>query len=166
VKPAEKRPVDIQFDQYAKSHQDPTNKLINYIATPLMVFSLLGLIWVISFPYLRFLGQYNGFFNWASFLMAFVIYYYYKLSPILSYLMLFLFFGFSYGVMELGQWEKAGGPSLGPLCLVVFILTRIAQFIGYRFEGSTPPLSTDLKFLLIAPLWLFHFILKRFSIRY
>jgi len=166
LKAAQKRPVDIQLDKYVRNHQNPVNKLINYVATPLIVFSALGLVWSIPFPHLQFLGRYNGFFNWASFLMAFSIFYYYKLSPILSYFMLFLFFGFSYGVMELDQWQKAGGPSLGPLCFVTFILTRIAQFIGYRLEGITPPLSEDLKSLLIAPIWLFHFVLKRFSIRY
>jgi uncharacterized membrane protein YGL010W len=166
IKAAEKRPVDIQIDDYVKSHQNPTNKLLNYIATPLTVFSLLGLFWAIPFPHFKFLGQYNGFFNWASFLMAFCIYYYYKLSPILSYFMLFVFFGFSYGVMELDQLQKTGGPSMGSLCFVIFISTRIVQFIGYRLERITPPLSKDLQFLLIAPIWLFHFALKRFSIKY
>lgn len=160
------RPIDVTLDKYAKTHQNSTNKLINYVATPLIVFSALGLLWAIPFPHLKVLGRFDGFFNWASFLMAFSIYYYYKLSPVLSYFMLFVFFGFSYGVMELDQLQKASGPPLGPLCFIIFILARVSQFIGYRLEGITPPLSEDLKFLLIGPIWLFHFVLKRFSIKY
>ncbi len=162
----EKRPIDIYFDSYAKSHRDSTNQFINYFVTPLTIFSLLGLFWAIPFPYLKFLGHWNGFFNWASFLMAFSIYFYFKLSPVLSYLMLFVFLGLSYGVMGLDQWQKAGGPPLGPLCLIIFILCRVATFIGYRYEGKNPPLAEDIKFLLIAPVWFLHFVVKKFSIKY
>src|SRR5580700_10645698 len=97
---APKRPVDIYFDKYAESHQTSTNKLIHWICVPLIVFSLLGLVWAIPFPHINFLGRFNGFFNWASFLIAFSVYYYYKLSPVLSYLMLLIVFSFSYGIIE------------------------------------------------------------------
>src|SRR5580692_9131316 len=102
------RPVDAYFAQYAESHQNPTNKLIHWICVPLIVFSLFGLIWAIPFPYIKFLGQYNGFLNWASFLVAFSCYYYYKLSAVLSYLMLIVLFAFSYGIIELDTLQKTG----------------------------------------------------------
>jgi len=166
AKASEKRPVDIYFDKYAEDHRNPTNKLIHWICVPLIVFSLLGLTWAIPFPYLKFLGQYNGFFNWASFLMAFCIFYYYKLSPLLSYIMLLIVFGFSYGVIELDTWHKAGGPALWLVCLIIFVASWAGQFIGHKIEGKKPSFLDDLKFLLIGPIWLLHFILKRFSIRY
>ncbi len=162
----EQRPVDVYFAQYSESHQNPTNKLIHWICVPLIVFSIMGLLWAIPFPHLRFLGQYNGFFNWASFLIAFSIYYYYKLSPVLSYFMLLLLMGLSYGVIQLAEWEKAGGPALWLVCLVLFILSWIGQFMGHKIEGKKPSFLDDLKFLLIGPAWLMHFILKKFSIRY
>ena len=160
------RPVDIYFDKYAESHQNPTNKLIHWICVPLIVFSLFGLIWAIPFPYIKFLGQYNGYLNWASFLVAFSCYYYYKLSAVLSYLMLLVLFGFSYGIIELNTWQKAGGPASWLVCLVIFVLAWAGQFIGHNIEGKKPSFLDDLKFLLIGPVWLLHFILKKFSIRY
>jgi len=160
------RPVDIYFDKYAESHQNPTNKLIHWICVPLIVFSLFGLIWAIPFPYIKFLGQYNGFLNWASFLIAFSCYYYYKLSPVLSYLMLILLFAFSYGIIELETLQKTGGPASWQICLAIFVLSWIGQFIGHKIEGKKPSFLDDLKFLLIGPIWLLHFILKKFSIRY
>ncbi|MCR8559692.1 DUF962 domain-containing protein [Mucilaginibacter sp. BJC16-A38] len=163
---AEARPVDVYFDKYAESHQNPTNKLIHWICVPLIVFSLFGLIWSIPFPYIKFLGQYNGYFNWASFLLAFSVYYYIKLSPVLSYLMLLILFGFSYGISELDQWHKTGGPALWEISLVIFVLSWIGQFIGHKIEGKKPSFLDDLKFLLIGPIWLLHFILKKYSIRY
>jgi uncharacterized membrane protein YGL010W len=156
------RPLDRYFDQYAESHKNPTNKLIHWICIPLIVFSLMGLVWAIPFPHIKFLGTYNGYFNWASFLIAFSIYYYMRLS----YLMLLVLLLFSYGVMELLAWQQAGGPALWQVCLAIFILSWLGQFIGHKIEGKKPSFLTDLKFLLIGPIWLLHFVLKRFSIRY
>jgi len=166
VKAAIKRPVDIYFDKYAESHQNPTNKLIHWICVPLIVFSLFGLAWAIPFPYIKFLGRYNGFINWASFLLAFSVYYYYKLSPVLSYLMLLIVFVFSYGIIELDAWKKTGGPALWEVSVIIFVVSWIGQFIGHKIEGKKPSFLDDLKFLLVGPIWLLHFILKKFSIRY
>jgi uncharacterized membrane protein YGL010W len=165
-KPGETRRVDVYFAKYSENHQNPKNKLIHWICVPLIVFSLFGLLWAIPFPYLKFLGSYNGYFNWASFLIAFSIYYYYKLSPVLSYLMLVVLMGFSLGVIELAEWQKAGGPALWLVCLILFLLSWIGQFIGHNIEGKKPSFLEDLRFLLIGPIWLLHFILKKFSIRY
>jgi uncharacterized membrane protein YGL010W len=161
-----KRPIDIYFNQYSEHHQNPTNKVIHWVCVPLIVFSIFGLFWSIPFPNLKFLGSYNGYFNWASFLIAFAIYYYYKLSPVLSYFMLFVLMGFSYGIIELVEWQKAGGTALWLVCSVIFLVSWIGQFIGHKIEGKTPSFLDDLKFLLIGPIWLLHFILKKFSIKY
>ncbi|MFI5158480.1 MAG: DUF962 domain-containing protein [Sphingobacteriales bacterium] len=165
-KAAAARPVDTYFAQYAENHHNPTNKLIHWICVPLIVFSIMGLVWAIPFPYIKLLGRYNGYFNWASFLVAFSIYYYYKLSPVLSYLMLLILFGFSYGIIDLADWQKTGGPALWQVCLAIFVLSWAGQFIGHKIEGKKPSFLDDLKFLFIGPIWLLHFILKKFSIRY
>jgi uncharacterized membrane protein YGL010W len=162
----EKKPVDVYFDKYAESHQNHANELIHWICVPLIVFSLLGLVWSVPFPYIKFLGSYNGFVNWASFLIAFAIYYYYRLSPVLSYFMLLLIFVFTYLIIELETWQHLGGPMLWQSCLAIFILSWVGQFIGHKIEGKKPSFFDDLKFLLIGPIWLLHFVLLRFKIRY
>jgi uncharacterized membrane protein YGL010W len=164
--PSGKKEVDIYFDKYAESHQNEKNELIHWICVPLIVFSLLGLVWSIPFPYLKFLGSYNGFVNWASFLIAFSVFYYYRLSPVLSYFMLLIIFIFSYGIIELETWQKLGGPPLWQSCLAVFVLSWIGQFIGHKIEGKKPSFLDDIKFLLIGPIWLLHFILLRLKINY
>ena len=133
---------------------------------PLIVFSLLGLVWAIPFPDLKFLGQYKTFINWFSVLFAFAIYYYYRLSPVLSYIMFLLVFAFGYGIAELVEWQKAGGPAMWLVCLIIFVLSWIGQFIGHKIEGKKPSFLDDLKFLLIGPIWLIHFVLKRFRVKY
>ena len=166
MKATPKSEIDILFDKYAESHQDPTNKLIHWICVPLIVFSILGLVWTIPFPYLEFLGKYNGFVNWASFLIAFSIYYYYRLSPVMSYFMLLSVFVMSFLIVQLEKVEASGGPAVWLVCAVIFVLAWIGQFIGHKIEGKKPSFLDDVKFLLIGPIWLIHFICKKIGVRY
>lgn len=159
------RLIDVYFKQYSASHQHPINKLIHWICVPLIAFSLLGLVWAIPFPQLTLLGRYNGFINWASFLIAFSVYYYYRLSPTLSYAMLLVMFTFSGFIVGLEQMEKQDGwPQMWHICLLIFILGWIGQLIGHRIEGKKPSFLDDLKFLLIGPIWLLHFLFKKMGI--
>ena len=166
MKATPKSEIDILFDKYAESHQDPTNKLIHWICVPLIVFSILGLVWTIPFPHLEFLGKYNGFVNWASFLIAFSIYYYYRLSPVMSYFMLLSVFVMSFLIVQLEKVEASGGPAVWLVCAVIFVLAWIGQFIGHKIEGKKPSFLDDVKFLLIGPIWLIHFICKKIGVRY
>lgn len=166
MKAQEKSQVDVLFDKYAESHQNHSNEIIHWVCVPLIVFSLLGLVWSIPFPHLAFLGKYNGYLNWASFLIAFSIYYYYKLSPVMSYLMLILIFIMSMGIVKIEQAQANGGPALWLVCAVIFVLAWIGQFIGHKIEGKKPSFLDDVKFLLIGPIWLLHFICKKIGLRY
>jgi len=160
------RDIDILFDKYTASHQKPVNKIINWICVPLVVFGLLGLAWAIPFPYLSFMGKYNGYINWASVLIAFSIYFYLKISPILSYLMLFILFAFSFGIIQLDQWYKTGGPGVGELCIAILIIAFTAQFIGQKIEGKRYSLVNSVKFWFYGPIWLLSLVLKRFNVKY
>lgn len=161
------RQIDLYFNKYSESHQDPTNKLIHWICVPLIVFSLFGLIWAMPFPHLDFLGKYNGYINWASFLIGFSIYYYYRLSPVLSYAMLLIIFGFAAIIVTLEKMNQQNNwPAMWQVCLGIFILAWIGQFIGHKIEGKKPSFIDDIKFLLIGPLWLLHFIFKRLGLPY
>ena len=166
MKATPKSELDILFDKYAESHQNPTNKLIHWICVPLIVFSILGLVWTIPFPHLEFLGKFNGFVNWASFLIAFSIYYYYRLSPVMSYFMLLSVFVMSFLIVQLEKVEASGGPAVWLVCAVIFVLAWIGQFIGHKIEGKKPSFLDDVKFLLIGPIWLIHFICNKIGVRY
>lgn len=50
--------------------------------------------------------------------------------------------------------------------LAVFIITWILQFVGHKIEGKKPSFLKDLQFLLIGPIWLLSFVLKKLGIRY
>jgi uncharacterized membrane protein YGL010W len=162
----QKREIDKLFDTYGESHQNANNEVIHWICVPLIVFSLLGLVWSIPFPHLGFLGRYNGFVNWGSFLIAFSVFYYYKLSPVMSYLMLVFIFIMTFFIVMLEKWEQNGGPAVWLVCAMVFVLSWIGQFIGHKIEGKKPTFLNDVKFLLIGPIWLLHFICNKVGLRY
>lgn len=166
AKPAPKRPIEILFDAYASNYQPGANKFIYWICIPLMTFGLWGLVWVIPFPHLKFMGQYAAYFNWASILLAAAVYYYYRLSPMLSYFMLLLFFLFSYGVTDLAGWQNAGGPPMGLVCVLLFALSVAGQVFITRVNGKKPSFIQFLQFLVLAPVWILHFLLDRLSMRY
>jgi len=48
----------------------------------------------------------------------------------------------------------------------VFVLAWIGQFIGHAIEGKKPSFFEDVKFLLVGPAWLLHFIYRRAGIAY
>jgi uncharacterized membrane protein YGL010W len=162
----EKRPIDLIIDEYDSFHQKAANRIINYICVPLIVFSVIGFIWSLPFPQLKFLGVYNSYLNWASFLIAFSIYYYMKLSPVLSYIMLLLIFGLVYIITQMQLAEKTGGLVLAQVCVVIFVMANIAQFIGYRIEGKKPTFANEFKFMITAPVWLLSLVMKKFGVKY
>jgi uncharacterized membrane protein YGL010W len=158
------RPIDAIIDQYAAFHQKPANRFINYICIPLIMFSIVGFVWSLPFPSLKFLGVYNGYLNWASFLIAFSIYYYMRLSPVLSYVMLLILFAITFGVTQLQAVQK--GYLLPQVCVFIFVMSSVAQFIGYRIEGKKPTFSDEFKFMITAPVWLLSLVFKKFGIKY
>ena len=162
----EKRYINACFDKYSPCYSTTAAKITTGIIISLILFSLLGLMWAIPFSYLKFLGKYNGFFNWASFFIALCVYGYYKLSPVLSYFIFFILFAFSYGIMQLDLWHKYGGPALWLICMIIFIVSFTVQVTTFRMENRRYSLTDNLQFILISPVWLLHFVLKRFTVRY
>lgn len=159
------RPIHKFFIEYADSHQNSTNLFIHWICVPLIAFSILGLVWAIPVQF-HFLGKYKDFANLATIVIGVVMYYYWTLSRTLFWAMLFTVGVFSYCIVQLEYWEQAGGPAFWSVCLVIFIIAWIGQFIGHKIEGKKPSFLTDLKFLLIGPLWLWSKVFNKFRIPY
>lgn len=162
----EKRPVDVIIDEYDSFHQKQANRVINYFGIPLLIFSIVGFVWCLPFPQLKFLGVYNSYLNWGSFLIAFSVYYYMRLSPVISYIVLLLLFALVYGIIQLQAVEKAGGFVVPQICVFVFVMTIILQFIGYQIEGKKPTFAEEFKFLLTGPLWLLGVLLRKLGVKY
>jgi len=132
----EQRPVDRYYEEYNQVYQRGISPVLVYLSVVFILFGMLGVAWAIPFPHIAFLGQYNMYLNWASFLVAGLIYYFLRLSPILSYIMLLVLFVLSYGIIQLEQWQKAGGPSLLAIGLVVLVTGMVLQLLMYRMAKT------------------------------
>lgn len=149
------------FSKYSQNYETPGQKVLQWVCMLLIVFGLLTISWALPFPYLKFLGNYNGFFNWSSFLIAAAVYYYYKQFPALSFIVFFMFFVFAYGVMQLADLQKSGGPSLLLIGAITFIAGAATQFATLKLKNKKPTFGDWLKFMLIAPVWVPYFLFKK-----
>lgn len=155
--------LDTLLAKYGESHQNSRNKLIHWIAVPSIVFSLLGMVWAIPMP--EFMKEYP-YFNWASLVIAFSLYYYYRLSPILAFAMIIVTGIFSFIIVQIEYAEQAGGMALWQVCAIIFVVAWIFQFIGHKIEGKKPSFLEDVQYLLIGPIWLLHFVFKKLGLPY
>jgi uncharacterized membrane protein YGL010W len=153
------RRIDKWLEEYGESHRDSTNKTVHWICVPAIVFSILGLLWSIPKFHLLTIVPHL---NWATLAVILALIYYISLSlplavgmAVVSAVMLFALRGLA----------VAGAP-LVAVCLVLFTLAWVGQFVGHKVEGKRPSFFKDLQFLLIGPVWLLSFIYKKVGIRY
>lgn len=159
------RKLDIDFDYYSKKYPSLNSRIIQGTCAFVIYFSILGLCWALPFPYLHFLGQYNSYFNWASFVIAFSIYYYSNLSPLLSYLMLFLALLFTY-LISIIEKKINNNLQMGELFSVILLLALIVHHFSYKTIAENNLPKTLLNFVLIGPIWTLSFLLKKFKVKY
>ncbi len=110
------------------------------------------------------MGAYNGYFNWASFAIAIAVYYYLRISPMISYAILFLLLGFSYLIMSLLSWQTLGGPAMWQVCVSIFIPSFSALLIGNSREKTFGQYGLNIQSLPMAPVYLIYMLLKKLRI--
>ncbi len=150
--------ADDWFAEYAESHQNPTNKLIHWICVPVIMLSILGLVYTI--PISTELGGLQ--IRPVHLVIALALVFYFSLSTILfigmlviSTLMYFIILGLD--SLNFPLWASS---------LILFVVAWIGQFYGHQIEGKKPSFLKDVQFLLIGPAWLLHFVYIRLGIRY
>jgi len=154
------RRIDELLTEYGQSHQHPVNKIIHWVCVPLIVWSLLGVLW--SFPVPGVLQTSTLSINWAVIIVALAMAYYLLVSPRLALGILLAFTGLLLLVYAVAQ----AGASVWKVSVVVFILAWIGQFIGHAIEGRRPSFFKDVQFLLIGPLWLLAYVYQKLNLRY
>lgn len=154
------RAIQNWLDEYGESHRTTINKSIHWVCVPLIVLSILGLLWAVPVP--RVWAEHSAFFNWGVGLAIAALLYYYVLAwrlalgmTLASAAMIVIV----YGVTLSSAW-----PWL--VWAIVFVIAWIGQFIGHQAEGRRPAFFKDLQFLLIGPLWLLAFLYRRLRLVY
>jgi uncharacterized membrane protein YGL010W len=158
------RKIDALLHEYGLSHQNSTNKLIHWFCVPLIVFSIVGLLFSIPpGPLPAILPFLSNFANWATVVLVLVLVYYLGISVPLAMGMLF----FSAICLAVANFLNLAFPGmLWMISLGIFVVAWIIQFIGHEVEGKKPSFLKDIQFLMIGPAWLMHFIYKKLGIGY
>jgi len=155
------RTADQWLDDYGDSHRNHANKALHWICVPVIAWCVLGLLWSLPFPNgIRVLHPAA---NWASIAVLAALIYYSLLSIPLALGALPLLFAFLWSIDRLGQ---ATGVPLWSICVFLFVVAWIGQFIGHAIEGKRPSFFKDIQFLMIGPLWLLADVYRRLGIRF
>jgi uncharacterized membrane protein YGL010W len=143
------------MNEYSQSHTHPTNQLIHKICVPLIMYSLLGVLWSIPFPL-----EYP-FLNWASIFFILCLIFYVRLSFAMAIgmvLQALVMLGICFKISNMA------GNYLLYSSLVIFAIAWVFQFIGHHLEGKRPSFFKDLQFLLIGPLWVLYPIYRKIGL--
>ena len=151
---------DEWFAEYGESHQHPVNKTLHWVCVPLIVLSLVGLLW--SLPVPEAFREISPALNWGTtFLMAATVYYF-----ILSFSLAIGMLPFVVLVAVAVGWLDTLAAPLWATSLAIFVTAWAGQFAGHAWEGKKPSFFKDMQFLMIGPVWLLGFIYRRLNIPY
>jgi uncharacterized membrane protein YGL010W len=153
------RSIQSWLDEYGESHRNPLNKRLHWVCVPLIVLSVIGLLWSIPVPAA---WATHSHFNWGIVLIALALIYYYVLAWRLALGMTLVMLVMIAVVQAASQLSIA----LWLLSLTIFVIAWIGQFIGHKVEGKKPSFFKDIQFLLIGPLWLLAFVYRRAGLSY
>jgi len=140
------RKVDQLLEHYGQSHRDPRNERIHFFAIPLIMVSLLGLMWA-AHPWL------------AVVFVAASLVYYARLS------LVFLIAMAALSALGLLLAQALGSLVL-PVSVVVFVAAWVAQFVGHKIEGRKPSFFEDLQYLWVGPLFVLSKLFERLGVRW
>ena len=141
-----RRKVDQLLAHYEESHRNPTNEVIHFVAIPLIMLSLVGLLYALH-PWVAY-----------AFLLASMVYYarlsmvFLATMAVLTAVALALVF--------------AMGDTVLPISAAIFVGAWIAQFIGHRIEGKKPSFFEDLQYLWVGPIFVVSKLFLKLGVRW
>jgi len=143
---ASPRKVDRLLAHYGESHRDPRNEVIHFVAIPLIMLSLVGLLFA-AHPWVAY-----------AFVAASLVYYA-RLSAVFLVAMAVL------SAVALAL-VHAMGSSVLAISAAIFVGAWIAQFVGHKLEGKKPSFFEDLQYLWVGPLFVLSKLFLKLGIRW
>mgnify|MGYP001627505742 CR=1 FL=1 len=140
------RKVDQLLAHCEESHRDPRNERIHFVAIPLIMLSLLGLLFAIH-PWVAY-----------GFVLASMVYYA-RLSAV------FLLAMAVQSAIGLALVHAMGEHVL-TISAVIFVGAWIAQFVGHKMEGKKPSFFEDLQYLWVGPIFVLSKLFLKLGIRW
>jgi uncharacterized membrane protein YGL010W len=140
------RRVDQLLAHYEESHRNPVNERIHFVAIPLIMVSLLGLLFALH-PWVAY-----GF-------VAASLAYYARLSAVFLVTMAVL------SAIGLALVHAMGEHVL-TISSAIFVAAWIAQFVGHKLEGRKPSFFEDLQYLWVGPIFVLSKLFLKLGVRW
>ena len=140
------RKVDILLEHYGSSHKNATNELIHFAAIPLIMLSIVGLMYALN--------------PWVAYaFMAASMVYYARLSAVFLIAMVVWSVLLFWLITLMGDrvWQTS---------LIIFVGAWIAQFIGHHLEGKKPSFFEDIQYLWVGPLFVLSKLFRKIGIHW
>jgi uncharacterized membrane protein YGL010W len=140
------RKIDTLLAHYGNSHKNATNELIHFFAIPLIMLSIVGLMYALH--------------PWVAYaFMAASMVYYARLSTTFLVAMVVWAALLFWLITLMGDqvWQTS---------LIIFIGAWIAQFIGHHLEGKKPSFFEDIQYLWVGPLFVLSKLFKKIGIHW
>ncbi|MDE2418835.1 MAG: DUF962 domain-containing protein [Burkholderiales bacterium] len=145
---ATQRRVDQLLAHYGESHQHPTNERIHFVAIPMIMLSLIGLIYSLH--------------PWAAYaFVAASMVYYVRLSAVFLVAMGLV----TWLMLTIVHRLDAAGMLLA-FSIAAFVVAWIFQFIGHKVEGKKPSFFEDIQYLWVGPLFVLSKLFVKLGIRW
>jgi uncharacterized membrane protein YGL010W len=141
------------LEEYSESHQNPTNVLIHKICVPAIMFSTLGIVKAFPVP-----ASWPLWFDWSVLVVILAMIFYASFKNIRVFLAQLILIVPIMLILELLR------PRFFLLCLGIFVVAWIGQFIGHKIEGKKPSFFRDLLYLLIGPVWTMNSLMAQVGI--
>ncbi len=140
------RKIDTLLAHYGSSHKNVTNEVIHFIAIPLIMLSIVGLMYALH--------------PWVAFaFMATSMVYYARLSMVFLLAMLVWSTILYWLILQMGDkvWQTS---------LIIFVGAWIAQFVGHHLEGKKPSFFEDIQYLWVGPLFVMSKLFEKTGIKW
>ncbi len=144
------------LNRYGEAHSELGNPIVYWIAVPMLVVGVVGLLW--SLPVPEEFVKISPLLNWGSaFLMVTAIYYF-----IISLSLAIGLLPFLLGIAAIQMWVIDSPWSLRPIALGLLAAGIAGITLGR--SGNFRAIVQDLQLMMIGPAWLLAAIYKRFGI--
>lgn len=140
------RKVDQLLAHYALSHLHPRNELIHFVAIPLIMLSLIGLLFALH--------------PWVAYAFVAASMVYYARLSVAFLLAMAVVSGTALAIVHVM------GDRVLPISAAIFVAAWIAQFVGHRIEGKKPSFLEDLQYLWVGPLFVLSHLFRQLGLRW
>lgn len=144
--PAATRKVDQLLAHYEESHRNPRNERIHFVAIPLIMLSLIGLLYALH-PWVAY-----------AFILASMVYYARLSTVFLASMAVLSAVGLAL-VYAMGEHRLT-------ISVALFVGAWIAQFVGHKIEGKKPSFFEDLQYLWVGPIFVLSKLFLKLGIRW